>query len=296
MKSSEEIKTKIDFALANREINGFIENDCLYINSPFVFSNIFLFIVILFFVLLISISILSLYLGFDARESSWLFLFLFLIMAILMKISKNYLVYDYNLGKIYYSTKLFNKTISNSYNIDVRDIVEIGINNIYEPSRNRNDIFKRVKDDEVFELNFISYIVYLNTEGKLKNLSSAIYNKQETKNKNLLINFSSFCKIIANSLEIPCKICENNQKLEVITNEESFRKSLNIIPIDLEKEKKDRFVLLTKLFILRFILTVFLPFHLFLISQFGFWGAFQAWPKMIHLLVTKVIPGLLGLN
>ncbi|MBR4328716.1 MAG: hypothetical protein IKP71_02595 [Candidatus Riflebacteria bacterium] len=296
MKSSEEIKTKIDFALANKEINGFIENDCLYINSPFVFSNIFLFIVILFFVLLISISILSLYLGFDARESSWLFLFLFLIMAILMKISKNYLVYDYNLGKIYYSTKLFNKTISNSYNIDVRDIVEIGINNIYEPSRNRNDIFKRVKDDEVFELNFISYIVYLNTEGKLKNLSSAIYNKQEPKNKNLLINLSSFCKIIASSLEIPCKICENNQKLEVITNEESFRKSLNIIPIDLEKEKKDRFVLLTKLFILRFILTVFLPFHLFLISQFGFWGAFQAWPKMIHLLVTKVIPGLLGLN
>jgi hypothetical protein len=77
MKSNEEIKTNIDFALANREINGFIENDCLYIDSPFVFSNIFLFIVILFFVLLISISILSLYLGFDARDYSWLFFYYF---------------------------------------------------------------------------------------------------------------------------------------------------------------------------------------------------------------------------
>ena len=296
MKSIEEIKNEIQFAVENKKIDGFIENDCLYIESPAGESIIMIALSILLPVLALIFGLISCLTDFGVNYFLIILLLDFLAMILVYKLGKDYIVYDYNLGKIFYSSKLFNKTICKSSYLDVREIAEIGINNVYEPRRDNNNIFKTPKNDEVFECHFKSGIVYLNTEGKLKKLSAYVYDKQKKENKLLLENLSKFANFLASLLEIPCKICEKNQKLEVITNEGSFRKSLNIIPIDLKKEKKDRFVLLTKLFILRLILTVFLPFHIFLIYQYGFWGAFQAWPKMIHLLITRVIPNLLGLN
>ena len=299
MKNIEEIQKIIDSEIENKKIDGFIENSCLYVPSPLGYSYFFMAICASWSLVIIMFGVISSYLGVDVKEFSWA-IFIYIVISIIMMIkSKDYIAYDYNLGKFFLLTKLFNKNICKSYCIDVRNIVEIGINNIYEPRRNNNDIFKKPNDDEVFEYHFMSNIAYLNTEGKLKNLSAYVYDKQKDKNKILLDNLSKFCKLIANILEIPCKICEAKQKLEVVNIEGSRQKTLNIVPIDLKKEKRDRLIFNIKIYILRVSIMFVLLFSTLMvpvIMEYGLWNVIKISKDIIMKLIFETIPRELGLK
>lgn len=296
MKSIEDIKNEIQFAIDNKKIDGFIDNNCLYISSPCGDSYIIIALSALIPISMICIWGITNYFGLDVRDYTWVFLLFFLLLLITIKLSKDYIVYDYNSGMIFYSTKLFNKTICNGYYLDTRNILEIGINNTYDPKPNRDDIFKKPKGDEIFEYHFFSTLVYLNSAGKLKKLSGRVYEKYKPQNKLLLENLSAFCKLIANTLEIPCKICEANQKLKIINLEGSINKTLDIIPIDQNKEKKERLIFNIKIYILQVILSAFLPLEIVLIEHHGFWGSFEAWKEMFYVLFFEIIPKALGLK
>ncbi len=299
MKSVEEIKNEIEFAVDNKKIDGFIENDCLYIESPAGESIIMIALSILLPVIALIFTLISFFTDFGVNYSLFLLLLNFIAMILVYKLGKDYIVYDYNLGKIFYSTKLFNKTICKSSYLDVRDIAEIGINNVYEPRRDNNNIFKTPKDDEVYEYHFKSGIVYLNTEGKLKKLSAYVFDKQKNENKLLLENLSKFTSFFASLLEIPCKICDSKQKLELINIEGSIKKTLNIVPINLNQEKKDRLKFVIKIYFLRLFigfLFALMPIAFIFVKQYGFKGAFFALAKFLTIFFTEYVPRQLGLK
>lgn len=299
MKSIEDIKNEIEFAVDNKKIDGFIENGCLYIESPAGESIIMIALSILLPVIALIFTLISFFTDFGVNYSLFLLLLNFIAMILVYKLGKDYIVYDYNLGKIFYSTKLFNKTICKSSYLDVRDIAEIGINNVYEPRRDNNNIFKTPKEDEVFEYHFKSGIVYLNTEGKLKKLSAYVYDKQKKENKLLLDNLSKFCNLLACLLEIPCKICDSKQKLELINIEGSIKKTLNIVPINLNQEKKDRLKFVIKIYFLRLFigfLFALMPIAFIFVKQYGFKGAFFALAKFLTIFFTEYVPRQLGLK
>ena len=299
MKSIEDIKNELQFAIDNKKIDGFIENGWLYIESPAGESIIMIALSILLPVIALIFTLISFFTDFGVNYSLFLLLLNFIAMILVYKLGKDYIVYDYNLGKIFYSTKLFNKTICKSSYLDVRDIAEIGINNVYEPRRDNNNIFKTPKEDEVFEYHFKSGIVYLNTEGKLKKLSAYVYDKQKKENKLLLENLSKFANFLASLLEIPCKICDSKQKLELINIEGSIKKTLNIVPINLNQEKKDRLKFVIKIYFLRLFigfLFALMPIAFIFVKQYGFKGAFFALAKFLTIFFTEYVPRQLGLK
>ena len=299
MKSIEEIKNEIHFAVDNKKFDGFIENDCLYVESPAGGSIIMTAFAIFLPILVIIVGLISSITGIDIGYLAWIVLLYLLVMILWLKFGKDYIVYDYNYGKIFYSTKLFSKTICKSFCTDVRNIAEIGTNNVYEPRRNNNDLFKRPKDDEIFEYHFKSNVVYLNTEGKLKNLSAYIFDKQLNEKKLMLENLSKFCSFFASLLEIPCKICDSKQKLELINIEGSLKKTLNIVPIDLEKEKKNRLIFVVKIYFLRLFigfLFALIPIVTIFIKEYGFKGGLLALAKFLLIFFTEFVPRQLGLK
>lgn len=292
MKSIEEIKNEIFFAISDKKINGFLENDCLYIAS----SRIYLiFIILLISVPVFGIGILSLIasLGYKLRYFYWIPVTYLLIISVLCKLSKDYIVYDYNRGQIFFATKLFNATIWKGYHIDVRNILEIGIDHILDQrqmpiSYRLQALFNKPVTYDIYEKVSKPNIVYLNTEGKIKRFFALFYEKE------LEDNYKNFVELIGNLLEIPCKICEKNQKLKV--SNVNNKKFLEIIPLDINEEirneQKQRF----KLAFFQFFICGILPFEIILISQYGFIESFYIWPKIIKYIVFVLIPRDLGLR
>ena len=151
----------------------------------------------------------------------------------------------------------------------------------------------------MYEYHFKSGIVYLNTEGKLKKLSAYVFDKQKNENKLLLKNLSKFTSFFASLLEIPCKICDSKQKLELINIEGSIKKTLNIVPIDLQKENRDRMKFVLKMYFLRlFIGFIFalMPIFFIFIKEYGFIEAFHVLIKFLKLFFTEYVPRQLGLK
>lgn len=291
MKSIEEIKTRIDFALANKEINGFIDNDCLYIRCPKGYSPcVYLFFTFPVFAVLV-LAFFA-YIGVLWRYIYWIPICYTIFTIAIAIFSKDFLVFDYNKGQFFLTTKFDKSTIWKGFYLDVRNILEVGINNTYFPLNNRSP-FSKDSEDDFIKKNFCSSLVYLSSEGKLKNLIPQFY---YFKDLDMLKNISCYCAVIADLIEIPSKICTYKQKLEIINNDENQNKTLNIISIDLAKEKKEHFKFRMKLVVLQFFITVFLPLEYFLIQEYGFFGSFSALAKFLTIFFTEYVPRQLGLK
>ena len=291
MKSIEEIRNRIDFAIANKEINGIVENDCLYIRCPKGYSPC-VYLIFTFPVFAILVLAFFAYIGVLWRYIYWIPICYLIFTIAISFMSKDFLVFDYTRGQIYIATKFDKTTIWKGFYLDVRNIQELGINNTYFPLKNRIP-FSNESEEDYIKKNFCANLVYLSSDGKLKNL---IPQFRYFYDLDMLKNISCYCALITDLIEIPSKICTYKQKLEILNNEENKRKTLNIISIDLAKEKKENFKLRMKLAVLQFIITVFVPLEIFLIQEYGFFGSFSAMAKLLKLFFTEFIPRQLGLK
>ena len=295
MKSIEEIKNQIDYAIASKKIDGFIENDCLYIDSPRIY---YVFIILLLSVPLFGIGILTFiaYLGFRLRYFYWIPPLYLLIVCIFCKLSKDYMVYDYNRGLIYFATKINKTTVWKGYYVDIRSILELGITYNYVPEELKkakykvpiSSLFKKTEDKEIYEKACRPNLVYLNSEGKIKNFFAHYYFKDFEE------NLRNYYELMGNLLEIPTKICENSQKLQVSTETSPVR--LEIVPINIKEEKLKDFTLHLQLWLAQIILHLFLSIEILFIYVYGFLGSFSAWGRMFYRFFTEFIPGLFGLR
>ena len=126
-----------------------------------------------------------------------------------------------------------------------------------------------------------------------------LFRSHKNENKLLLENLSKFCILLSGLLEIPCKICDSKQKLELMNNEGSIKKSLTIVPIDLNQEKKDRLKFVIKTYFLRLFigfLFALMPIAFIFIKEYGFIEAFHVLIKFLTMFFTDFIPRQLGLK
>ena len=293
MKNIEEIKNRIDFALVNKEIDGFIENDCLYIRCPKGYSPC-VYLIFSFPFFAIAVLAFFAYIGVLWRYVYWIPICYFFFSAAITLMSKDFLVFDYNRGQFYISSKFDKSTIWKGFPLNIRDILELGINNNYFPVKKNNIFAKETEsEDEYIKKNFWATLVYLTTDGKIK---SIIPQFRYNNDLEMLKNISCYCAIIAELLEIPSKICTYKQKLELASNDKNGSKTLNIIPIDLAYEKKKDLIFRFKVFGIYFIVMVFLPLEIIFIMEHGFIGSFYAWIRFLELFFTEYIPRQFGLK
>ena len=293
MKSYEQIKNEIQFSLDNKKLNGFIEKDYLYVECPRIY---FSFIIFLLTVPIFGIGILAFiaYLGYRLRYFYWIPVTYLLLGSILCKLCKDYIVFDYNRGQIYFSTKLYNTTIWTGYYLDVRSIKEIGIDNEYlqqppiiELKNKILKFFNKITDDEIIKKVSKPNLVYLDSEGKKKKIFDHYYEKDFEE------NFKNYCEIIGSILEIPVKICNINQQLNVATENNIYY--LKIIPFDIKTEKRKIFLFNLRLFFIQLSIP-FVLLWIVAIFEYGFIGSLYYLAYIIKLLFTEYIPRKLGLK
>ena len=293
MKSVEEIKKQIEFALETKRIDGFIENDCLCINCPkWLSPTTYIVLTAPFFA--IGVLVFFTYIGVKLRYVYWLPICYFLFTLAISALSKDFLTFDYNNNQFYMVSKFDKAIIWKGYFLNVKNILEIGINNSYYPKK-KNNILRNENEEDILDNDFSLSLVYLNREGKIKSLSGSVFDKKSPKSIATIENLTNYCKLLGELLEIPSKICKKNEKLEV-KNVDILTKTLNIIPIDISKEKKEAFKLRIKLALLQMFITVFIPLEIIFIIEYGFWGSFYAWYKMFQHIIFVIIPKELGLR
>ena len=287
MKNNEEIKNEINFAIDNKKLTGFLEKDQLYVECPRIY---FTFILFLITVPIFGIGILAFiaYLGFRLRYFYWIPVTYLLIGSIICNLCKDYIVFNYNRGQFYFSTKFYGITIWTGYYLDVRNILEIGIDHVYLPQKNNYilQLFKK-KEEDIFEKVSKPCFVYLNSEGKKKNFFAHFYEKKFDE------NLKNYCEIIGSVLEIPAKISNYNQQLRVVA--ENNAKYFEIIPFDLKAEKRKIFKIKLIFFLIQFSIP-FIITEIFLYLEYGFIGSLYAWAYIFKKMFTEYIPRELGLK
>lgn len=294
MKSIEEIKKEINYAIENKKIDGFIENDCLLISCP---RGTFSFFSVIYLTIIFIVTVLlGMYLNIKSDYLKLITLFYMASIFLSIILFKDYLVYDYNHKQFYLISKFFKFTFLKGNYLNFQEILEVGINNTYDPKGvNNKSILEKINDEEYLDINFGLNMVYLNKKGKLKNLTAYIRDKNETKNKLAIDYLNNFCELVGNQLEIPCKICNKYQKLEV-KKVDNLNTSLNIIDIDIKKEKSDRIKRNIKLWFLNTIVGSVVPLEIILIQHYGLKGSFYIWIEMFKRLFYEIIPSALGLK
>ena len=295
MKNIDEIKNLIEFSLESKKIKGFIENNCLYVNTPIgVSSNIIILTSFFFFAAFYWVICLI----YDIKNDNILcyipFVFIFLSVAITF-LSKDYLVLDFNNKRLFKVPKLFKFTLIKSHLIDFRSILGIGIDMTYKPGNSHNfsfnDLFKKKTELEKFENICFPILVYLNSDGKLQRLSGFIINNDD------LINLGHLCDLISEILEIPSKVCEKNQRIEIDKSTKPYSITVKTLEYNQEKKNyikagfKNYFINLSLHFLL-----LLISLEGFLIYQYGFFDSFKVLYKSIIYIFTVIIPKSLGLK
>lgn len=280
MKSLEEIRNEVTFAIENKKITGIIKDDelilkCPSYNSPIVYSLITLPFVI------IGVLAFFAYIGIKLRYVYWIPICYVIFVVAIVSLSKDYLIFNFNKLQIYLLTKFDKTTIWKGYYLSKRDFLEIGIDNEYSPTKRNNALIQK-SDSEIFENDFNTKLVYLANNGAKKTIINYIKNKED------IDNISTFCNLLGSVLEIPCKSCQKTQKLEVIKDIESHNSSFNIIPINLKTEKWNYIKLIIRLSILRFLIAVILPMEIVLYMEYGFIGSLKAWNQIFYIFIKKL--------
>ncbi len=295
MKNIEKIKNEIQFALDNKKIDGFIENDSLYVRTPIGVSSIVIIATLGFF---ISPPLIIKFMQSLEIKDGPIYLLPFMVMIASLAsifICKEYLVIDYTNNRIYKVPKFYKFYLIKSHFIDFRSIQEIGINMVYKPGNLQSfsfkDLFNKKIELEKFERITIPVLVYLSSDCKLKNLSGFIKNNDD------LINLGNLCNLIGKILEIPSVVCERNQRIEIDKTTNPF--SLKVKTLEYNQEKKNYIKGGFKKYFIALALNLIVGFIVVeatLIYYVGFYESIQVLYETFLYLFLVLIPRKLGLK
>ena len=217
-KSPAEIRELIKAALVKNKILGYLNNNILYMQS-FGKSNS---LSSIFAVIGIGI-ILS---GGRAKELDFnqgLIILIsgigcFIISAILAKLVKYYLVYDIEREVFYTITKVFNKTISETKEIDKNDFIELGVNVIDKDGDNVNSNAVFFTGDKMDNPALKSAFVGLLSNGKIVNISDPVGLRKPHE------AIVERCKLFSECFGLNSVICEKNESLKAIKDNNNMFK------------------------------------------------------------------------
>ncbi len=221
-KTPEEIKDIIKNALVSNKILGYLNGNILYMKS---FGKDYSLDKILFI-----IGAVVLLGGFEAEDLFFNYWFIILPLGIgsliigfvLNKLLKFYLIYDIDREVFYTITSVFNNTLYMTDDINIRDFIELGVDVSDKNPGNDNQVNSNViyfKGDIMDNPGLRTSFVALRPNGKLVNISDPVALREPHKAA------VARCKMFAECFGLDCVICNKNEGLKVVNENNGFKLS-----------------------------------------------------------------------
>ena len=235
-KTPEEIKDIINQALVSNKILGYLNGNILYMKSfgkNYSLDKIF-----------IIMGVLVLLVGIELEEIFWRYLSLFLILGIgflaigfiLGKLLKFYLVSDIDREVFSTITRILNNTMNKTKELQRRDFIELGVDVTDKNPGNENQISSNViyykgsmMDNPGLRTSFSALL----SNGKTVDISDPVALRQPHEAA------VARCKMFAECFGLNCVICNKNEGLKILKENNTYKFSKFNRENDWEKAKRN---------------------------------------------------------